>query len=185
MLRLILVLAASFGLVGSACAKPARIIIIRHAEKPAEGNELSLKGRQRAAALVPYILETPELLKDVPLVAIYAQGPKKEGSSVRSIQTVKGIAEAAKLTVIDKFTRDDFPAMFAEIRKNPAYDGKTVLICWEHKVIPDIATAFGVENPPHRWHGDSYDRTWVITFKGDEVRFQNLPQRLMFGDAAE
>jgi hypothetical protein len=186
MTRGMLVLVAAIGLAAPASAKPARVIIIRHAEKPEEGNELSLKGRERAAALVPYFLETPGLLKDMPLAAIYAQGPKKDGSSIRSIQTVKGLADARKLTIIDKYTRDEFPEMFAEIRKDPAYEGKTVLICWEHKAIPDIAKAFGADDAPDRWHGSAYDRTWIITFKPDgKLTFQNLPQKLMYGDSAE
>src|SRR5262245_6283919 len=109
--RLFVALLVIVGCAPQAFGKPARVIILRHAEKPEEGNELSQKGRERAAALVPYFLETPDFFKGMPLAAIYAQGPKKEGSSIRSIQTVKGIAEAAKLTIIDKFTRDDFPDM--------------------------------------------------------------------------
>lgn len=35
-------------------AAPAQIIIIRHAEKPPEGNQLSIKGMERAAALIPF-----------------------------------------------------------------------------------------------------------------------------------
>jgi hypothetical protein len=185
-MRFVLIILATFSVTMPAFGKPARIIIIRHAEKPDEGNELSLKGRERAAALVPYFLETPDFFKGMPLVAIYAQGPKKEGSSIRAVQTVKGVAEATKVTIIDKFTRDEFPDMFAEIRKNAAYDGKTVLICWEHKFIPDIAQAFGASDAPNHWRGHVYDRTWIITFKEEgKIDFQNRPQRLMFGDSAE
>ena len=186
MTRIILVCLLTIGCAAPTVGKPARVIIIRHAEKPDEGNELSLKGRERAAALVPYFLETPEFFKGMPLAAIYAQGPRKEGSSVRSMQTVKGLADALKLTIIDKYTRDDFPEMFAEIRKNPAYEGKTVLICWEHKVIPDIAKAFGADDAPDRWHGSAFDRTWIITFKADgKIDFKDRPQRLMYGDSKE
>jgi hypothetical protein len=185
-MRFVLIFVTALGVAAPALGKPARIIISRHAEKPEEGNELSPKGRQRAAALVPYFLDNPDFFKGMPLVAIYAQRPKKEGSSVRAIETVKGIAEAAKVPIVDKFTREEFPDMFAEIRKNAAYDGKTVLICWEHRAIPDIAHAFGVEDVPKRWRGQDYDRTWILTFKADgKVDFQNQPQRLMFGDSAE
>jgi len=38
-------------------ADPAQVILIRHAEKPEQGHDLSLPGRQRAAALVPYFRE--------------------------------------------------------------------------------------------------------------------------------
>ena len=55
-----------------AFAGPAQVIIIRHAEKPPVGDDLTPKGRQRAAALVPYFLETPEVLEYKLPAAIYA-----------------------------------------------------------------------------------------------------------------
>jgi hypothetical protein len=125
--------------------KPAQVILIRHAEKPPEGDDLSLKGKERAAALVPYFLGRPEVLQFKAPVAIYAQGPKKEGSSRRPVETVKGLAAALKLDVIDKFTHDEYPQMVEEVLARPEYEGKTVLDCWEHKILPDIARAFGVK----------------------------------------
>jgi hypothetical protein len=170
-------------------AGPAQVIIIRHAEKPPDeagpdGNKLSLKGRERAAALVPYFLGTPDVLEYKTPVAIYAQGLKKKGSSHRPIDTVKGLATALKLEVIDKYLHDDFPQMVTDILANRAYDNKMVLICWEHKVIPDIARALGAKGAPEKWHGHAFDRTWIITFKPDGKRvFKDVPQRLMFDDS--
>jgi hypothetical protein len=38
---------------------------------------------------------------------------------------------------------------------------------------------------PAKWPGEVFDRTWVITFEpSGRALFQNLPQRLMYGDAA-
>ncbi|HEV2971404.1 MAG TPA: histidine phosphatase family protein [Pirellulales bacterium] len=167
-----------------ALAQPAEVIIIRHAEKPQAGNELSLKGQERAAALVPYFRGTPEVLEYKTLVAIYAQAAKKETSSVRSFETAKPLADALNLTINQRFTRDEFQQMVKEIMDNHDYDGHTVLICWEHKVIPRMAGAFGVEDAPTKWPDQEFDRTWVITFKeGEKPRFKNLPQKLMYGDA--
>jgi hypothetical protein len=176
------------GWVCPVLAGPAQVIIIRHAEKPADeadpdGNKLSLKGRERAAALVPYFLGTPDVLEYKTPVAIYAQGLKKQSSSHRPVDTVKGLAAALKLEVIDKYLHDDYPQMATDILANRAYDGRMVLICWEHKVIPDIARKFGAHGAPEKWHGHVYDRTWIITFKPDgKPGFDDLPQRLMFGD---
>src|SRR4051794_38735490 len=103
-------------LVVSCCAcpvasKPAQVILIPHAEKPAEGDGLSPVGKERAAALVPYFLGRPEVLQFQAPVAVYAQGPKKEGSSRRPVETVKGLAAALKLDVIDRYTHDEYPQM--------------------------------------------------------------------------
>jgi hypothetical protein len=169
-----------------AIAQPAQVIIIRHAEKPDEGNELSLQGEERAAALVPYFLKTDEVLKFKTPVAIYAQRPKGPTSSLRSIQTVKPLADALHLRVNDSFERDDFKNMVDDIVHKKEYEGRMVLICWEHKVIPEIALEFGVEDAPTKWPGEDFDRTWVITFKPSKrPHCKNLPQKLMYGDSDE
>jgi broad specificity phosphatase PhoE len=165
-------------------AEPAEIVIIRHAEKPSQGNELSLAGRERAAALLPYFLGNPEVLDFGRPVAIYAQSQKHTTSSLRPIQTVQPLADALHLKIKDAFDRDDYKKMVAEIKHESKYDGHTVLICWEHKVIPEIAKEFEADDAPRRWHGDSFDRTWVLKGKsGHRYKFKDLPQKLMFGDS--
>jgi len=175
-----------FATVCRAMAQPAEVIIIRHAEKPAEGNDLSLQGRERAAALVPYFLGTPDVLEFKTPVAIYAQAAKKETSSIRSIATVKPLADSLGLAVNEKYTRDEFRQMVAEIMADPHYEGHTVLICWEHGVIPDIAKEFGAGDAPTKWHGKRFDRTWIIKFRtGKTPEFKDLPQHLMYNDGDE
>ena len=173
-------------LASQALAQPAEVIIIRHAEKPLEGNELTVQGRERAAALVPYFRETAALLEFNTPVAIYVPLPKNETSSIRSAQTVAPLAAALHLKLNSSFHKDEVIEMAREILKNERYDGKMVLICWDHKMIPPIAKAFGVEDAPEKWPGDSFDRDWVIRFHaGPKPDFRNLPQRLMFGDSAK
>ena len=168
-----------------AFAQPAQVIIIRHAEKPAEGSELSLSGREQAAALVPYFLETPEVLEFKTPVAIFAQDPKKETSSLRSIETVGPLADALHLKIDKDYLRDDYAKMVEEIKHRKEYDGRTVLICWEHKVIPEIAKAFGVEDAPTKWPGAVFDQTWVITLKENKAPVLKVfHQKLMYGDSA-
>jgi hypothetical protein len=154
------------------------------AEKPDDGNELSLAGRERAAALVPYFLGNSELINFGPPVAIYAQSQKKQTSSVRAIETVHPMADAIHVKIDESFSRDEFKSMVDEIKHKQKYDGRMVLICWEHKVIPEIASAFGADDAPEKWHGDVFDRVWIITFRPNEKPlFKNLPQRLLFGDS--
>jgi hypothetical protein len=169
-----------------ALAQPAEVIIIRHAEKPPEGNELTLQGRERAAALVPYFRETAELLEFNTPVAIYVPLPKNENSSIRSAQTVAPLAAALHLKLNSTFHKDEIAEMAKEILSSERYDGKMVLISWDHKMIPSIAKAFGVDDAPDKWPGESFDRDWVIRFRTDaKPDFRNLPQRLMFGDSAK
>jgi len=166
-------------------ALPAQVIIIRHAEKPAtpEGDSLSTKGRERAAAMVPYFMETKELITNGTPFAIYATSPSKANTSRRSIETVTPLAEKLGLTLKSGFEFDDYKKMVDEIKNDASYHDKTVLICWEHSHIPEIARAFGALQTPGRWLNEVFDRDWVISFsKTGRATFQNIPQRLMYGD---
>lgn len=174
-------------------ALPAQVIIIRaaekdvshHGEKKNIHNELSLKGKERAAALVPYFLETPELITFNKPAAIYASIPPKPATSQRSLETVRPLADLLKIPIRDTYESNDYKRMIEEIKKDPALAGKMVLICWEHNYIPEIARAFGAFQTPATWPASAFDRTWVITFQptGKAV-FHNLPQRLMYGDSS-
>jgi len=184
----ILMLIASLlciGLIPELNALPAQVFIIRHAEKPPEGTGLSLKGKERAAALVPYFMETKELIINGTPVAIYAMAAPKEDSSVRAIETVRKLADELKITLNTNYVRDNFKKMVEDIKSNSQYHGKTVLICWEHDVIPDMARSFGALQAPFRWQSEVFDKIWIINFDVATGRsvFQNIPQRLLFGDS--
>lgn len=174
-------------------ALPAQVIMIRHAEKnnsdhaekKNSNDELSLKGKERAAALVPYFLETPELITFNKPAAIYASIPPKPATSQRSLDTVRPLADLLKIPIRDTFESNDYKRMVEEIKKDPTFTGKTVLICWEHNYIPEIARAFGAFQTPATWPASAFDRTWVITFQPTgKAIFHNLPQKLMYGDSS-
>lgn len=167
-------------------ALPAHVIIIRHAETTTDTHELSWKGKERAAAYVPYFLFTPELAKLGTPAAIYASTSSKNGqSSQRAVETVKELADKLQLTVFDKYEPIDYKKLAEEIKTYSAYSGKTILIAWDHATIPELARAFGAFQTPALWHITSFDRTWVISFQSTgKAIFQNLPQRLMFGDSS-
>lgn len=166
--------------------KPAYVILIRHAEKPETGEELSARGKERAAALAPFFLERPEITRFGKPTAIYAERPKKATSSVRPMDTVAPLAKAIDRQVIDKFTRVEIEPMAKEILTQPAYSGKMVLVCWEHSMIPPLAKALGCTTAPDKWHGKAFDRLWVLSYHPDgSVTFEDLPQRLLFGDSKD
>jgi len=58
-----------------------------------------------------------------------------------------------------------------------------VLICWEHKILRDIAKGFGVADVPE-WPDEQYDRVWVISFAADgSTTLKDLPEKLLPGDS--
>ena len=113
---------------------------------------------------------------------------------MRPIQTVTPLANALNLPVIASFLRDDTNDLVAAVQYNRAYDGKMVLICWEHNAIPDIVSALAratgtssdvAASLPTGWDGSAFDRTWILNLSSDGkiVSFQDIPQHLMPGDS--
>ena len=155
-------------LAASAVAAPAEVILIRHGEKPEDGPTLNARGYERARAL-PQLFETDaRVLAFGRAVALFSARP----------------AKALGVAIDTRFTKDDIAALVRAVLTNPAYDGKTVLVCWEHKKIPGIVRAFGWAGAPAGWNDAVFDRLWILDFDGAKpVRFRDLPQRLLPGDS--
>jgi broad specificity phosphatase PhoE len=172
--------------ISTAHATPAQIVLIRHAEKPAneEHNELSARGWKRAHALVDFFLERKEFQRHGPPVAIYAMGQHEEGSSVRAIQTVTPLAEELGLKINDEYTRDDYEELAADILAKKKYDGKLVVISWQRDSIPEFAEELGLEEAP-KWGKSVFDRAWSFEYNEDEEleEFTDIPQQLLSGDS--
>ncbi len=179
-------LLASLFSFSSLWAMPSQIILIRHGEKTPPGTYLSLKGRQRAAALVPTFLGSPSLLHYGPPAAIYVMKSGKSAPAVRWAQTVISLADELNIPLQNQYNRRETEQMVKEIREMEEYEGKMVLICWSHGELPSIAAQFGAKKAPKKWSGDTYDRFWILTFEENgEVLFEDLPQKLLYGDSAK
>ena len=168
-----------------AVAAPAEIIFLRHAEKPEKGSELNERGRDRAAALVSLFTHDARVLEHGPAVAIFAMRPAKRGGSVRAIQTMEPTSRALGVALDTHFSRDETGPLARAILSAAAYEGKTVIVCWEHDMIPEMLKAFGWMNGPAHWSGKSYDRLWLLDFEhGQPTRFRDLPQLPLAGGSA-
>jgi hypothetical protein len=185
-----LAIVAVAGLLGSVSpathAAPAQIIFLRHAEKPLLGPELNARGWERAQALVTLFTHDPRVREHGPVVAIFAMRPGKAGGSVRAMQTMEATGRALGVTPDLRFTREEIAPLVRVIRETRAFDGKTVVVCWEHKVIPDMLKACGWTSGPRKWNESAYDRLWLLDFEnGKPARFRDLPQKLLPGDATQ
>lgn len=184
-----LLVAALIG-AGTAAAEPAQVILMRHAEKPAVGPELSAQGFKRAEALVKFFRNNPAVTAYGTPVAIYAAAPKHEDSSVRSIQTVTPLARAIRVNIDTSFTRGQTNKIVRAIMEEPAYDGRMVLVCWQHTNLVEIAQNLAAYNNSPRvsiplvWPDETFDRVWILDLKSGKVTaFKDLPQRLLPGDS--
>ena len=159
-----------FFLLASGCwAAPAQVLMIRHAEKPDSGDHLSPQGYQRAQAYVHYFESAPAVTRYGTPVAIYAMGQASANTSLRAIETVTPLANALGLTLHEAYTKKEVEGLVNEIMSTPAYDGKMVLICWEHKVLSEIAGQFGVSPVPDSYPGSDFNWVWEIDFAGGQV----------------
>jgi hypothetical protein len=163
-------------------AFPKQVIIIRHGEKPITGNTLDQRGYERAAALAPFFEYSNTMKPD----AIYAMENNSANPSLRPIETCTPTAQALHLPLHTEFSHSEYQALAKSIMSNQAYNGKTVLICWSHGIIPSIASAFGVNPEPNKWPNSVFDQIYLIKFNqqtGKVVSFTILPQKLLYGDS--
>lgn len=146
--------------------RPAQIILIRHAEKPAdpENPHLSPAGLKRADALVSFITTDPAMTRFGLPVAVFATQTTKHDAGQRTQETVAPLAKALKLPVLTPYLGKDYAALAKQILANPAYAGKTVLICWNHEAIPQLAAALGVLPEPPKWKGKVFDQVYIISY---------------------
>ena len=169
----------SFLVIQAAQSMPAQIVLIRHGEKPETGDELSTQGWARAQAL-PELFKRPEFNQFGNPAALYAMNKKGKNGSIRAIQTLKYVSQVFNLALNTDYTKDQVADLVKDIKKNDEYDGKMIVICWEHKVLIDIAMEFGVKEPVS-WPAEQFDRAWILDFSptGQLQNFRDLPQKLL------
>jgi len=161
-----------FALLTPACAQsqatgPAQIILLRHAEEPADPDNphLSPAGVVRANALVSFIRTDPTMSRFGPPVAVFASKATKRDNGQRSQETVAPLAKALGLPVQTPYLGKDYAKLPKRILANPAYAGKTVVIAWTHQDIPKLASDFGVKPRPPKWKDSVYDQVYVIAYQ--------------------
>jgi hypothetical protein len=135
-----------------------RVVIIRHAEKPPKADNLTCQGLNRS-------LQLPAVLYSKFGVPKYTYVPSPGlGSSTkhaRPFQTVIPLAVKYNLIINSKYDERDSKGIAADIKNKEG----TVLVVWEHHVIPSIVRSLGVPNFNLTWDEDDYDSIWIITFQ--------------------
>jgi hypothetical protein len=167
--------------------KNSVILIIRHAENPADGHGLSPRGEERAKAYKNYFQNfTVDGTRREPEAVLVAADSKQ---SHRPRLTVEPFTKAAKLPIDGSFGNKQPADLAAELRAN--HQGKVILICWHHGQIPDLLRALGAAPetllPNGKWPRNVYD--WVIMATFDEngrlipERTKRISEHLLQGDS--
>ncbi len=184
-------------------ATPAQVIIIRHGEKNTNTSELTGPGVERAQALGSYFTQINDPnspgfvgkagLTNVTLFAyglpfaLYAVRPVhlSDDFNTRCIQTIAPMALMLKLPINSSYGTGQERELAQSILNNPQYNGKNILICWHHSVIPTLIKAFGYKC---RYNVDAYparfDFVWVLTFPipNPVPTLDPILQKLLYGD---
>jgi hypothetical protein len=182
---------------------PEVIYIIRHGEKPLkpplsgvdfEGgqNEHSLlpRGWQRSGALTA--LFQPEFgsvragLRTPTVLVAPSWGHPGKTAAHRSYQTIQGLSEHLGLPIMTQFAQGQEQQLADSLVRG--YSG-VVLICWEHRHIPVIASSLPLVSGtaiPRKWPGHRYDVIWSFTLSPGpgpvRYAFGQIPQQLLAGD---
>ncbi len=199
LLWLVVVCAPVALLVGAGGAKkaarayPKQVLLIRHAEKPPDTEKsvhLSADGMKRAEALHKLFEASPKRPEPFPRPD-FLFATHNSSSSHRPVETITPLSKKLGLPIIadyhnepGKAGRKGMLALRDEIFGHRRYEGKTVLICWHHGTMHDLAVLLGARGAPAKWPGKRFDRVWRITYDGSgKATFVNLPQRLLPGDS--
>jgi hypothetical protein len=143
-----------------------RIWLIRHGEKPGHGlDSLSATGLARAQALVHFFKQGT----DFNIKHIFAQKPRPNGKRGRPLETVRPLAQSLSLVPDISREREETREVASDALKYVKSDeAGDVLICWEHKRLRDIATAFGVKHAPD-YDAERYDLLWKLEYPYDAL----------------
>lgn len=152
--------------------KAHQVIFIRHAEKEnADGTVqevgLSAKGYKRANELPDFFMNhLPNQIHKPDLIIAMKQSRKK--SSNRCVETVQPLVKAFNIPLYAEYTKPQTDLAVQEI--NQVGKDKTVLVCWEHEELVEIAKLLGApvkswgNNPKAKKSDDTnYDAIWVLT----------------------
>jgi hypothetical protein len=187
--------------MNEALRQATKIMVIRHAEKPAndppphgvtlkgerEKESLIVLGWQRAGALASFFAPTNDSFQDPSLAKpqfLYASKPVRRNGSRRPIETITPLAEKLAIRINSNFSKDEAKNMVEEA----FLCAGVVLICWQHDYIPKIASYIlgNKTTAPQDWPEDRFDMVWVFDRDSTTAQysFKQVPQSLLMGDWA-
>jgi hypothetical protein len=144
----------------------AVILVIRHAEKPNEGSDLSAAGETRAEAYVNYFKNFK--IDGQPLKLDYLFASRDSTASDRPDLTIAPTANALGLTIDSQYDNNQFQKLADDIQSR--LRGKNILICWHHGNIPGLLQALGANPdsvlPNGKWPSEVFG--WLIMLRYDE-----------------
>lgn len=135
-----------------------RLVFIRHAEKPADGDNLDCRGLNRSM-LLPTVLYK----KFGNASGIYVPSLKsgKSTGRARMLQTITPYAVKYNLNINSKYAEEDYEGVAQALLGETG----TVIIVWEHHAILPVLKALGVKKTKTMvWNESDFDSILIVTF---------------------
>lgn len=134
-----------------------RLVFIRHAERPDNGDNLSCKGLNRSL-LLPSVLYK----KFGKPTAVYVPALKSSENTkhARMFQTISPFAIKYNLNINSSYEADDDKDLAKALLKETG----TVIIVWEHHNIRSIIDRLGVSSGNSKWPDADFDSIRILTY---------------------
>ncbi|WP_035059128.1 hypothetical protein [Andreprevotia chitinilytica] len=175
-----------------------KIMIVRHAEKPADtgapygvaidgtqdAESLIVRGWQRAGALAVLFAPSHGPLQNTGLAqpqALFASGIAKHSESMRPQETLTPLSQKLGIEI----NTGCLKGQESQVAAQAVATAGIVLIGWEHQNIPLIANAIVGNDTtvPQSWPGDRFDIVWVFDLDSSgNYAFSQVPQQVLAGD---
>jgi hypothetical protein len=137
-------------------SKDLKLVFIRHAERPENGDNLTCQGLNRSLQLPGVLYKKFGRPANVYVPSL---GMGEVTKRTRMLQTISPFVIKYGLTVNSAYDEEDYKS----VGKAVLTEHGTVLIVWEHKNIAPILEYLGVEEHL-KWPSDDYDTIWIVTF---------------------
>jgi broad specificity phosphatase PhoE len=164
------------------------ILLIRHAEKPADQSDsgLNLAGQARAMAYIVYFQNFKINSKLIKLDYLFATAVS--GHSNRPYLTIQPLAQTLTLPIDNHFmnTDEEVAALANYLQTDPKFNNANILICWHHEKLLQIADALGAPHHtlPDDWPDPVYG--WLIQLSFDAngrlAESITIEEKLMYDD---
>jgi hypothetical protein len=146
-----------FNITLNAQSRNAKLIFIRHAEKSADGDNLTCQGFNRSMLLSTLLYNRFGKPDNIYVPSVK---PGSVTKHARMLQTISPLVIKYNLTLNSEFDSDDYEG----IGKALLNENGTVFIIWDHQGIPPILEYLGISSNALGWPENDFDSIWIVTF---------------------
>lgn len=136
--------------------KTLKLVFIRHAERPEDGENLTCQGINRSLQLPAVLYNKFGVPQNIYVPAL---NMGKKTKRARMLQTITPFVAKYNVSINSAFEEEDYKG----IGKALLNENGTIFIVWEHNNIAPILQYLGITSPL-KWKDSDFDSIWIVTF---------------------